>query len=333
MDFTFDVLIASYDRPEVLKTCLESIESNKRNELKNILVLTQGEDIETIKLVRSFSNKLPVKLITSETKLPPGASRNLLVKNSNAEYLQFLDDDAYLSNDYYTYFFDFINNQNFDVLGGTDQSPHNGNLKQKVLGKVLGSRFVMGPTSKRHSSKNKVELHAGEVDLTLCNLWIKKEVFTQGNNFFNESIMRCEENIFLEKLKQSDYRMLYVPELYVHHKRRDHLIDQGKIQFKSGYYRGLAFHIDKNTFKPFFLFPMLTGFLLTFFPYLPEQLQIGLILLHSFFAVITSLNIMVELKSLESFFLSWAIIIIVHVFFSIGIFFGSVKGKFINGKL
>jgi GT2 family glycosyltransferase len=330
MDFTFDVLIASYDRSEILKTCLKSIELSKSKYLVKVIVLTQREDLETIEIIKLFSHSLPVVPLIVDKKIPPGASRNYLVQNSTSKFLQFLDDDAFLPEHYYSEFFKFIETQPFDILGGPDQSPIDGSLQQKVLGKILEASFVMGPTSKRHSIKSEVLLNASEVDLTLCNLWIKRDIFIKGNHCFDENILRCEENLFLEQLQQSKYKMLYVPQLYVFHKRRDHLIDLAKIQFKSGYYRGITFFLDRNTFKNFFMFPILTGFLLTVFPYLPETLQLGLILLHSVLAIVISLNVMVELKSVKSFFLSWLMIIIVHFFFSVGIFFGSVKGRIKN---
>ena len=330
MEFTFDVLIASYDRSEILKTCLESIELSRSKNLVNVIVLTQREDIETIEILNNFSLNLPIVPLVVDTKLSPGASRNYLVKNSTSKFLQFLDDDAFLPESYYSDFFKFIENQPFDILGGPDQSPLNGGLRQKVLGKILERSFVMGPTSKRHSIKSKVLENASEVDLTLCNLWIRRDIFIKDNHYFDEDILRCEENLFLERLHESKYKMFYVPYLFVFHRRRDHLIDLAKIQFKSGYYRGITFFLDKNTFKNFFMFPILTGFLLTVFPYLPEMLQLWLILLHSVFAIIISLNIMIELKSVKSFFISWLMIVIVHFFFSVGIFFGSVKGRIRN---
>lgn len=325
----FDVLIASYDRALVLRKCLESVRDIMPESLKNIIVLTQREDVETIELLDSLSKELPLIKIVVDNKISPGASRNKLINNSSAEFLQFLDDDAFLPKDYYKRINKLFCNESFDVLGGPDQSPNDGRLNQIILGKVLESSFVMGPTFARHSTKSYFNKDADEVILTLCNLWVKRSLFTDDEHYFDEEILRCEENLFLERL--NDYIKIYDPELFVFHKRRDSLSELAKIQFKSGYYRGVTFSIDAKTYKPFFLIPIITGVLLVIFPYIPSFLQSILIVFHLVLTSIVSLNIMVETKQVESFFISWFMITIIHFFFSLGILFGSIKGRFKNG--
>jgi glycosyltransferase involved in cell wall biosynthesis len=326
MTFEFDILIASFDRPNILENCLESIFFEKPQNLKNIIVLTRREDHGTIDLVKKFENGENLKLVLINEKIPPGAARNILVRESNAEYLHFLDDDAIIPEGYYQKASGILSASEFDVIGGPDQSPKHSSITQQVLGKVLESQFVMGPTATRHSVEIGQKIKASEVELTLCNLWIRASIFKKDDIFFDEDLMRCEENVLLEKLSSNNDKMFYFSDLFVYHTRRESLKDLALIQYNSGFYRGICFHKSKKLLKPFFLLPLLTGLILILLPFLPVRLISTLILFHVIISTFISANIMVELKEASAFFLSWVMIALIHIFFSIGLLFGTIRG-------
>ena len=322
----FEILIASYGRASLLRQCLESLEASESGRILKILLLTHREDVETTNVSEEFSKKLEINLYFADKKLSPGASRNYLVKCSKADYLFFLDDDASVRKNYFQSMERILTNNNFKVLGGPDVSNHS-NEYQDTLGRILKNPLVMGPTSARHREENVNFYEADETYLTLCNLWVKRNIFVEHGYWFKENIKRCEENIFLEELRQAGFKMYLSPQNVVKHNRRTNLKELAMIQFHSGYYRGVVFHLNPYTRRTFFLIPLLTGIYLVLLPAMPKSLTQLLFTLHILLSVIVSFESLEETKKLRYFFLSWIYIIVIHLFFSLGILFGSIKGK------
>lgn len=327
--FTFDILLASYGRSELLRKCLDSINQTKLDSMSKIIVLTHREDTETALIIKELSEFLPIEVIKVDQKHPPGASRNILIQNSKADYLFFLDDDATVEKGYFELVSSLVEKLNPDVLGGPDIS-NNLETSQNVLGIVLKSGFVMGPTAKRHFSDNAEAYEVDETNLTLCNLWVKRSIFGDQKFKFSEKLNRCEENLFLEELRQNFFKLFFSPQIPVRHHRRTSFKDLALIQFQSGYFRGIVFHLNRGTRKSLFVLPILTGVYLILMPLMPEGPTFILILIHSLFSWIISLEVLGMTKKIRYFFLSWAYIIIIHVFFSIGLVFGTIKGFFVK---
>ena len=327
--FTFDILLASYGRPELLRKCLESINQTKLDSMSKIIVLTHREDTETASVIKKMSEFLNITPVDVEHKPSPGASRNILIQNSTADFIFFLDDDATVEKGYFELVSGLVEKLNPDVLGGPDIS-NNLDTSQNVLGIVLKSGFVMGPTAKRHLSDNAEAYEVDETNLTLCNLWVKRTIFEENKFKFSEELNRCEENLFLEELRQNSFKLFFSPQIPVRHHRRTSFKDLALIQFQSGYFRGIVFHLNRGTRKSLFVLPILTGIYLILMPLMPEEPTFIFVLIHSLFSWIVSLEVLGMTKKVRFFFLSWAYIVIIHVFFSIGLVFGIVKGFFVK---
>ena len=317
---TYDILIASFYRNKLLKKCLESVLEKESTKLNKIFVLVHKSDLSSQELLAKYDR---VKQIVVADIPKPGASRNILIKHSVSPYLFFIDDDAYVSQNYFDVVERLIEKQRYDVIGGPDQAPTESNLSQHVLARLMQSRLLMGPTYKRHSCDQ--EQRGSEVNLTLCNLWMKRELFFEKGFSFDESLSRCEENVLLEQIEAGENSLLYTPELIVHHHRREAIFDILKIQFFSGYYRGVCFYKEKTTFKLFFLIPIITGLLIFLTPIFP--FIIALYLVYFLMTLGLSFKLLYEFKKIKAFVYTMIIVPIIHTGFSIGIFLGSVFGS------
>ena len=327
----FDVLLASYGRANLLEKCLESLFNAAEKFDFIVYVLTQGQDLETIDKVKNFSNKLRIETILVEEKLTPGASRNKLIEISKSDFIFCLDDDAYLPRNYF-YEVQKILTLNVDILGGPDLAT-NENQYQTIMGYVLASPWVMGPTFRRHSSlAEKLKENASEVDLTLCNLWLRRSKIDELGVKFNESIPRCEENIFIEALISKGAKAFFSSQIPVFHHRRISIIKIANIQFKSGHSRGIVMTKLGHKEKKFFYIPLIVGFGIVVLPYIPFLISKGLILIHTFIAFMISFDIVLKTKFLKAFFWSWFYIVTIHTFFSVGMLFGYAKGQLLKWK-
>lgn len=90
----FSLIIPTYERPEQLKRCLNAVARIDYPKDKfEVIVVDDGSTSPPEELVKSFSDRLDIRLIT-QVNTGPGGARNTGAKNANGTYLAFTDDDC-----------------------------------------------------------------------------------------------------------------------------------------------------------------------------------------------------------------------------------------------
>ncbi|MFA5582894.1 MAG: glycosyltransferase [Bacteriovoracaceae bacterium] len=228
------VIIITQGRAELLMKCLSSLQQLPK-EMELILV-SNGEAIdEKIReyVEKSFSKK---KIVETPQVLSPGEARNLAIKeSSDSEWLLFLDDDAYLSPNYWEVAQRYIVQKETDVLGGPDMAPSDMGYFSRAVATVLTSPFCTGLTFSRHFPLGKKIQFASEENLTSANLWVRRKLFESVD--FPTLYKRGEESLVLAKFAEMGFGMFYHPKLRIYHYRRNSLSEVLKVNFKGGYYR------------------------------------------------------------------------------------------------
>lgn len=254
------VIILTYKRINLIKNCLKSIiDQNDYSFEIEVLVLVNGKDEETTRYLEEITgNNQLIKFTALEKETPVGEARNILIKQAKGDFLCFLDDDITLPTKYFKQAELFlINNSEVDIFGGPDQTGPYASDFQQVLGAVMETFMAMGPTVKRHSSKDLSESISGnEINLILCNLWIRKSVLSENDMLFPAGYIRNEENILLAKLEQKNKRLIYLPSLFVFHERKNSYNKLIRATYLSGKYRVIGFFDEFATFHVYFLIPL-----------------------------------------------------------------------------
>jgi glycosyltransferase involved in cell wall biosynthesis len=325
MPLNFDILIASYFRASILEKCLVALVNSSHPSLGNIIVLTHSQDAKTLQLLETYTKKIPLVIRKVDKCLSPGASRNLLIERSTADFVHFLDDDAFVPQRYYEQVWDYLKkNVDIDVLGGVDIPAPDTGWRQSMLGEILASDFVMGVTAKRHKKSDSSEnMNASELELTLCNLWIRAKILKDDQYTFSEKILRCEENLLLQQIKKDGYKIVAQPKLFVFHQRREDLVDIAKIQFRSGFYRGVTLF---SFYEKTFTIPLITGiYIFSLLFGNDSPLTILLIGLHLFlFGKSIGFNLWKKYKPIQLLY-GYLVVVAIHVFFSMGLVVGVIK--------
>lgn len=223
----FSIVIVTYNRHKELVNCLESIARCHSAHPFEVIVVFNGDRTYLEKCAQTFK-KFSMHFIHKTT---PSSARNYGVTKAKGEYLFFLDDDCTLPSDYFSSM-DF--EQNWDVLGGPDQTPVKASGLQEVIGQALSSPLCMGPTYKRHTIKGGYLKDSSEKSLILCNLWFKSSLFKVENFQFNPELFRNEENFLLKELKNNNKVIHYSPTLFVYHQRKENLEKLGSAVIRSG---------------------------------------------------------------------------------------------------
>lgn len=257
-----DVIIATKYRADWLERSVQSIVDASRADERfkiRVLVCASGGDEQALERLRYLSarNKsVEIKWLSFKESLSPAIARNRLLPLSAGDWLFFIDDDAFVEEDFFSKFLALASaNPHAAVIGGPNLTPPRSSLFQSACGAALTSRFGAASSRVRYASRFPRNSGCGEEALILCNLFIKREAMDRL--YFRESLTSNEENWLLQDLSWRGHLMVYEPKLYVLHERRA-TVDQFVRQIhRYGRGRGQILRLRPQTLRLFHLLPAL----------------------------------------------------------------------------
>ncbi len=224
-----DVVIITYDRLDMVRSCLESLSNSISNFNIQILFGFNGSSSDFIDEVKDYVRRVNLQgrvHFFYNTGQLPGAARNQILKKSFADWIFFCDDDIILPNFFFAIFFKLLKkNSTVNVFGGPNLTPEFSSPIEQAQGIALGLFTVTGPVSNRYSSSssnNKNSIYS----LTLCNLFWKRSDYLFPNDFY------CGEELHL--LTRTPNPFLSSAELSVFHFRRKNWSDFFRQTLKYG---------------------------------------------------------------------------------------------------
>jgi len=233
------IIVATYERLAQFQQCMSHvlIAMKKTPGIRyQLLVGVNGPDQEAANWLSSLRQSEVFDLIRFEKRLSPPAIRNHLVQFAKCDWVCFVDDDAYVKENYFSEFLKTLSQfPDCAVIGGPNLTPENSSWFQKMTGIVLSSRLATFFSSKRYRAKGRAAL-CGEESLILCNLFVKLEAL--GAIPFPDNVVCCEEGWMLETLKRQGFPLVYDPHLIVWHDRRASIKSFTQQVFKYGLGRG-----------------------------------------------------------------------------------------------
>ena len=223
-----------------------------------IFVVVNGEDKQIVDfLTATEKNYSNIKFIVLKEKVNKSDARNIGIEKIDSEYIYFLDDDTFIDKNNIEIITDKVTKYPFiGIIGGPNLNPPLSLRFQKITGLLLSSFFISYKMNARYYPKG-VDRLTDDTELILCNLAIKKDLFTKYNLKFNKLLHYNEENLLLEQLRKHNVEMLYTPDLIVYHHRRTTLKSFLQQVYNSGKGRGLMSVMLPSSIKIFFLFPTL----------------------------------------------------------------------------
>jgi glycosyltransferase involved in cell wall biosynthesis len=220
----------------LLAKCLQSIDLQRSIFDLQVIVVVNGEDQNTIQ----FLNKIKFVEVYNIKKTSPAQARNFATLKACGDYFLFLDDDTTLSDYYFARALELITvYPNAAVFGGPDKMRVQAFGLEKVFSLAIESPFCTGPTRNRHSNNSQLPMKGNEMNLILCHMWFKSKLFTDKRFQFNKDLFKNEETDIVRKLTSQSETLIYDPQLFVHHKRKNSLTSIVQTYFLSGKYRSL----------------------------------------------------------------------------------------------
>lgn len=324
------VVILTYKRPQLLKRCLESLQSQTGHSFEvRLYILVNGHDSETCEFLKE--NDIAFEEVSEQ--MPVGEARNKLIEEIQEPLICFLDDDIFLPEDYFKRAQDHMRSlPDVQMFGGPDQTPPDSSFFQSTLGMVMKSYLANGPTNKRHGHMGGPAEEGDEINLILCNFWAKTEVFKIKK--FPDHFRRNEENYLLAVLKDRGVKMRRLPDLFVYHQRKSSLYKLCKTLFMAGVYRSVSMCFYPKSAKAiFFIHQSLLVFLLISLRTFPA---LGLALIIGYLALIMaeSARIAANKNNLGAMPLAMLLFMVFNFTYPIGQFVGYLKAAsyFIKGQ-
>lgn len=317
------VIILTYNR---LKYLIKLLNSIKRNTVypDEIIIGVNGNDILTYKSLIDIKDTrykdLNIKLFLFNTVVSRGRGRNVLVKESLGDWIVFLDDDVILKSEYFKNLKDLIiEYSDVSVIGGGQIRGKRRNYIEIASYLVISSLWGSGLYRNRFREL-KDTFYAQPRDLILCNLAVKKSVFTDYNIKFFEKSITAEENYFFNRVYKKGLKMLISEKINVYHFHRTDFINFIKQFFVYGRGRGnLFFYLRDFSFSFVSVFFIIIFLIISFM-----NINYFLIFLFLYLAItavqVLSFNANIKVK-LISFFMYP----VIHLFYSAGYIYGSFE--------
>lgn len=209
------------------------IKQNNKNRIKFSLVIPLAlyRDAEILNSIKKLDyDKKKYEVIIEKGK-NPSENRNRGVGRAKGEIIIFLDDDAVLEKDFLKNVESFFEKYNIDIAGGPQLTPKDDGVFARVSGYAFASVFGGFGMRKRYK-KTRLNLEAGEQELTSAVLCCKKRVFNEIG--FNPELWPGEDPDFINQAKKKGFAVAYSPDIFIYHRRRPDAASLAKQIFSYG---------------------------------------------------------------------------------------------------
>ena len=222
MDLKISVVIATKGRPDSLQACLRSISEQEVAAMEVIIVdqthqPTEQETLQSVLGVSSASPRLIYHWDPAITGLPQ--ARNVGVRLSSGDFIQFIDDDAALDKEYFVHLLPIFGDP--FVGGGAGLIIEMGKEKRRLLRNLFFRLFYVGGFREDRTEVLLSPPSSGVVMHTLsgCGLY-RRKIFDEFN--FDETLIghAVGEDLDFSYRVGQKWILILEPQALLYHYRR-----------------------------------------------------------------------------------------------------------------
>lgn len=217
----YSVIVPVYNRPDEIRELLESLVRQTYKGFE-VIIVEDGSEKRCKDVVNLFKKELDLRYFEIENR-GQGYARNFGFEQAFGDYLVVFDSDCILPEIYFEKVTEVLRSERVDCWGGPDRGHDSFTEFQKAINYSMTSPFTTGGIRGRKK-------HLGNYHPRSFNMGISREVFRKTGGY---RITRMGEDIeFSIRIRELGYRIRYIEEAFVYHKRRTTI---------SGFYRQLYF--------------------------------------------------------------------------------------------
>ncbi|MCX6257337.1 MAG: glycosyltransferase [Bacteroidia bacterium] len=219
------VIICTYNRAIFLPDALESIASQDIEQSQFELILIDNNSTDnTREVCQVFETNHPGLIFKyfKETKQGLSFARNRGIAESKGDLIAFIDDDAVAETSYVRNIIKaFALHPECDAVGGKVLPVYPGNAEPPWM-----SKYIEGVVSKVDYGNEASEFFRKKYPVG-CNMIFRKEIFAELGGFNEDLKFRSDDKFIFLKLREHRKRILYSPDIVVHH-----VIDASRLTFE-----------------------------------------------------------------------------------------------------
>ena len=292
-------------------------------EFSIIIPVAPNRDAEVLNSLKNVDYPKENYEIIVEKGTNPSINRDNGIKKSKFDKLIFLDDDAYIEDNFLNNIKSFFEKYpEIDIVGGIQLTPESDNQFSRISGIALSSYFGAYRMKNRYYS-TRLNLDANEKDLTSAIFITKKHVFDKIEGF-NPNYFPGEDPEFFIRAKKNNFKLASDPNIKIYHKRRPNLNSFVKQIY---FYGKVRPSISKNFLTSIFIMPALFFVYLLILPFLffINKFFLLPLIIYILASIFFSAYESIKNKSLLSFVSLPFIYLIMHISYGIGSITGLIK--------
>lgn len=182
MSYFFSIVITTYNRRELLKKCVASLESQEiDHSLLEVIVVDDGSTDGTREVYEKIKCSFHYNFISIHNGGPPNA-RNIGAQHAQGAYIVFLEDDVVAQSNWLSQAYKILQSGNLDLLEGT----------------------TVYQTSKKSVRSFDDKEYFSFIP---CNLFVKKEIFMESGGY-DPAFYIKESNLYFRDDSELGFRMI-----------------------------------------------------------------------------------------------------------------------------
>ncbi len=204
-DCLFSIIIPTYNRPQQLALCLESLaQLEYPRDRFEVIVMDDGSHQPLDSAVAPFLDLLDINLQRQENA-GPAAARNHAAQLANGKYLAFTDDDCRPATDWLTSLETCLSTAPDHIIGGQTINALPDNPYSTTSQNIISMGY-----DHYNAVRDQARFFASN------NMTVPADRFRELNGF-DESFTTSEDREFCDRWLHQGYQMTYAPEVVIYH--------------------------------------------------------------------------------------------------------------------
>jgi glycosyltransferase involved in cell wall biosynthesis len=256
MNKLITIIVPVYNRAGEIEEFLSSFCDQETKTGFEIVIVDDGSTDELKQVLDSYADRLTIRYFYQQNQ-GPGAARNRGMAEAAGELMVFIDSDCTVPPDYISQLQTALSEDEFDAFGGPDTQRDDFPPFLKAVNYSMTSFIGTGGT--RGSAKAKVAKYYPRS----FNMGIRRLVYEKIGGM--NALRHGQDMEFSNRIYKAGFRVIFLPEQKVFHKRRTNLRRFFKQIFNWGVTRINLGTIDSQMLKPVHALPavILVAVLLT----------------------------------------------------------------------
>lgn len=205
----YSAIIPVFNRPAEVDDLLKSLGRQTFTDFE-VLIVEDGSDRDCRKVVDKYRDSVNVHYFYKDNS-GPGDTRNYGMSQANGEYLLFFDSDCIIPPDYFSNLHKSLSQHPVDAFGGPDRSSGAFSDIQKAINFTMTSMLTTGGVRGNKKSLDNYQPRS-------FNMGLKRAVYENIGGFTD--IHPGEDPDLSFRIIDAGYKVRFIPEAYVYHKRR-----------------------------------------------------------------------------------------------------------------